>query len=234
MDESGLHIIPSSTIVVIPAYNERAILNTIIHSLLNKQYKVIVVDDGSNPSLQEQLQTSSIYYLRHKTNLGQGAALQTGFDYALSLHPKYIVSFDADGQHDINDIEALLEPLQKEVADITLGSRFLVRNTSKVPVSKKFILYLARVINFLFTGMLLSDAHNGLRAFTFTALQKIRITENRMAHASELLFEIKRNGLRYKEVPVTIHYSDYSKEKGQSAWQGIQIVFDLVLHKLFK
>lgn len=234
MDDSGVHTISSSTIVVIPAYNEGTILNTIVNSLLNKKYKVIVVDDGSKPSLKEQLQTSSIYYLRHKTNLGQGAALQTGFDFALSLRPKYIVSFDADGQHDINDIEALLEPLQKEEADITLGSRFLSHNPSQIPLSKKFVLYLARVINFLFTGMLLSDAHNGLRAFTVSSLQKIRLTENRMAHASELLFEIKSSGLRYREVPVTIHYSDYSKGKGQSAWQGIQIVFDLVLHKLFK
>ncbi|MBL0132629.1 MAG: hypothetical protein IPP79_00755 [Chitinophagaceae bacterium] len=120
----------------------------------------------------------------------------------------------------------------KRQADITLGP-FSFRHPSQIPLSKKFVLYLARVINFLFTGMLLSDAHNGLRALQFS-LQKIRLTENRMAHASELLFEIKSSGLRYTEVPVTIHYSDYSKEKGQSAWQGIQIVFDLVLHKLFK
>ncbi len=184
MDDSGVHTISSSTIVVIPAYNEGTILNTIVNSLLNKKYKVIVVDDGSKkPSLKEQLQTSSIYYLRHKTNLGQGAALQTGFDFAISLHPKYIVSFDADGQHDIKDIEALLQPLQKEEADITLGSRFLSHNPSQIPLSKKIVLYLARVINFLFTGMLLSDAHNGLRAFTVSSLEKIRLTENRMAHA---------------------------------------------------
>lgn len=234
MEMTGLHTLASSTVVVIPAYNEGPILYNLTKSLSEKKYTVVVVDDGSTPALKDSLKNNAVYYLRHESNLGQGAALQTGFDFALTLQPHYVVSFDADGQHDIDDIDALLQPLQKGEAVISLGSRFLSNNPTQVPLSKKIVLYLARAINFLFTGMWLSDAHNGLRAFTAAALASIQLTENRMAHASELLFEIKRKKHKYKEVPVTIHYSDYSKEKGQSAWQGIQIVFDLVLHKLFR
>jgi hypothetical protein len=99
---------------------------------------------------------------------------------------------------------------------------------------KKVVLHTARLINYIFSGLLLSDAHNGLRAFNATALQKITITENRMAHASEILFEIKKHKLRFKEVPVTISYTAYSKKKGQSIWDSVRILFDLILHKLFK
>lgn len=234
MGESDSNNTAPATVVIIPAYNEGPILVEVAEALLQKKYTLIIVDDGSSPSLQHQLDHLPIYYLRHKANLGQGAALQTGFDFALKLHPQFIVSFDGDGQHQVQDIIYLLNPLQKEKADITLGSRFLSPTPSNVPIAKKIVLMVARFINFLFTGLFLSDAHNGLRAFTFSTLQKIRISENRMAHASELLFEIKKNKLRYIEVPVTIHYTEYARQKGQSTWQGLQIIFDLVLHKLFK
>jgi hypothetical protein len=91
----------------------------------------------------------------------------------------------------------------------------------------------ARIINFLFTGIMLSDAHNGLRAINRTALEKIIITENRMAHATEILFEIKKHGLTLKEVPVKINYNDYSRNHGQSAWNSIKIFFDILFYKLF-
>ena len=221
-------------VVIIPACNEGPALITVIKELLSTGFTVIVIDDGSAVSLKPILETFPVFFLRHRANLGQGAALQTGFDFAKRLKPDIIVTMDADGQHDSSSIPSLIEPLVTNEVDIVLGSRFLTPGEKTVPFFKKLVLQTARVVNFFFSGMLLSDAHNGLRALNYQALQKINITENRMAHASEVLFEIKKHRLRYKEVPVTIAYTKYSKQKGQSVWQSIIILFDLFLHKLFK
>src|SRR4029079_19417277 len=126
----------------------------------------------------------------------QGAALQTGIDYAKMLEADIVVTFDADGQHSAADVKTLVEPLLKNEVDIVLGSRFLTTNTD-IPFPRKIVLQVARWVNFLFTGILLTDAHNGLRALGKRGLEKITITENRMAHASEILFEIKKQNLKF-------------------------------------
>lgn len=221
-------------VVIVPAYNEEPVIKKILLEILEKGYTVIVVDDGSDISLKQSLNYLPVYFLRHQANLGQGAALQTGFDYAKKLQPDFIVTIDADGQHHCSSIDSLIEPLITNEADIVLGSRFLSKDKTAVPFGKKIVLHSARVINYFFSGLMLSDAHNGLRAFNKNALQKINVTENRMAHASEFLFEIKKHRLRYKEVPVTIAYTEYSKQKGQSVWDSIRILFDLILYKLFQ
>ena len=221
-------------VVVIPAYNESPVLTSVVKSLLEKEYSIVIVDDGSNPPLNSHVQNLPVYFLRHRANLGQGAALQTGFDFAKKLNPDLVISFDADGQHDVTCIPSLIEPLLNNEADVVLGSRFLSTEKTNMPFTKKILLQIARGVNYLFSGLLLSDAHNGLRAFNRVALDKIIITENRMAHASEIIFEIKKHGLRFKEIPVLIVYTDYSKKKGQSSWDSIKILFDLILHKLFK
>lgn len=202
---------------------------------MKKGYSLIIVDDGSTVSpIIEAKNNLNFYYLRHKVNLGQGAALQTGIDFALTQNPSFIVTFDADGQHSADDITKLLEPLQNNEADITLGSRFLKPGMHNTPAGRKLLIKTARWVNYLFTGLFLTDAHNGLRAMTAKAARDFDIRENRMAHATEILFFIRKNKLRYKEVPVTISYSDYSRKKGQSAFNSIRIFFDLVLHKLFE
>jgi len=221
-------------VVVIPAYNESSVLTTVVNSLLQKGFTVVIVDDGSDPPLASLINNLPVYFLKHRANLGQGAALQTGFDFAKSLDPELVISFDADGQHDSSCIESLIEPILNNQADIVLGSRFLSQGNETLPFSKKLVLQMARGINYLFSGLMLSDAHNGLRAFNRKALDTITITENRMAHASEIIFEIRKHGLRFKEIPVEIIYTDYSRQKGQSSWDSIKILFDLILHKLFK
>lgn len=221
-------------VVIIPAYNEGAVLISVIKEILLTGFVIIVVDDGSDIPLNKMLQSYPLFYIRHRANLGQGAALQTGFDFAKKLNPDIIITMDADGQHHSSSFNSMIEPLLTNDADIVLGSRFLSPGQTSVPIMKKVVLHTARLINYIFSGLLLSDAHNGLRAFNATALQKITITENRMAHASEILFEIKKHKLRFKEVPVTISYTAYSKKKGQSIWDSVRILFDLILHKLFK
>ncbi len=230
-----IHTPPHNKIVVIiPAYNEGAVLLSVIKDMHPTGFTLIVVDDGSDITLDQMLKTYPVFYVRHRANLGQGAALQTGFDFAKKLNPDIIITMDADGQHHSSSVSSMIEPLLTNEVDIVLGSRFLSSGETSVPIMKKLVLHTARIINYIFSGLLLSDAHNGLRAFNAIALKKITITENRMAHASEILFEIKKHKLRFKEVPVTISYTAYSKRKGQSIWDSFRILFDLILHKLFK
>ena len=229
-----LHINPKDVFVVIPAYNENTIIRSVIQELLPCHYNIIVVDDGSVKTIFPLLYKMPVYFIRHKVNLGQGASLQTGIEFALTKQAKYIVTFDADGQHQVSDIEKILKVLVSEKVDIVSGSRFMDGSSHNMSFMRKALLQIARYINFLFTGLLLTDAHNGLRAITAEAANKIKITENGMAHASEILYQIKKRKLRYREVPVTIHYTAYSRQKGQTLASSFRIFFDLLLNKIFK
>lgn len=224
---------PKNVFVVIPAYNEQEVITKVLRELATFNYTLVVVDDGSARPLDDLIKNIPVYLLKHRINLGQGAALQTGIEYAVSRNAAYIVTFDADGQHQAAEIEALLEPLRQQRADIALGSRF-ISNNSQLPPGRRAVLKLARYINLLFTGLLLSDAHNGLRAMTGDAARKIRLRQNGMAHATEIIAEIKKHKLTFTEVPVTIQYTDYSRKKGQTVWSSFRIFFDILLNKIFK
>lgn len=221
--------------IIIPCFNEGPVLRQVVTALTNeKKYTIILVDDGSVIPAQSVIGDLAVTILRHRVNLGQGAALQTGFDYVKKLPADYIITFDADGQHSPADIQQLLAPLQDRRADIALGSRFLIKGQHNAPLTKRWVLHIGRLVNYLFTGLYLSDSHNGLRAFTKTAIEKIQLKENRMAHATEILYAIREYKLRHIEVPVTVNYTVYSKSKGQSVFNSIRIFFDLVLHKIFE
>lgn len=167
--------------------------------------------------------------VRHPFNLGQGAALRTGLDYALTdPHAKYFVTFDSDGQHRTEDALAMVERLSSGTVDIVVGSRFLDDRT-RPGALKRIVLKAAVLFERMSTGVKLTDAHNGLRALNRTAASSIRIDQNRMAHASEIVAEIRRNELRYIEMPVHIVYTDYSRSKGQSIWNSVNILSDLYL-----
>ena len=225
---------PKNVFVIIPAYNENTIIHSVVQELVGYNYNLVVIDDGSQPNLYPLLKKMPVYFLRHRANLGQGAALQTGIEFSLNKQADYIVTFDADGQHKAGDIEKLLEPLADNKMDIALGSRFLTEAGPDIPAKRKMLLQLARYVNYFFTGLFLTDAHNGLRAMTRFTAEKIRIHENGMAHATEILSQIRKKQLRYVEVPVNIHYTDYSRKKGQTIWSGFRIFFDLLLNKIFR
>lgn len=222
---------PACIYIIIPVYNETEVIRHVVNELLLLGHSIIVVDDGSKNSIETALKGLPVYLLHHKVNLGQGAALQTGIEFALSNKAEYLVTFDGDGQHQSTDIALLLGELQKDQLDIVLGSRFLATGNQTIPATRKIVLQLARLINYLFSGLLLSDAHNGLRLMTANTARKIQFRENRMAHATELLSIIKRYQLNYKEIPVTIKYTSYSLKKGQTNWHGFRILFDLFLNK---
>lgn len=225
------------TFIIIPIYNE-----SIIYELLQneefKKYKLILVDDGSNENLTLTKITIPFYFLRHPKNLGQGAALQTGMEFARLLQADIVVHFDADGQHNPSDIERLIQPIISKKADVVIGSRFLQKQNSndpislKIPVRKKIILRCARIVQFIYTGVILSDSQMGLRAISGSALQSIEITENRMAHAIELIKIFKGKKFLIKEVPVIINYTKYANKKGQKLLNGFFIVIRLFINKL--
>ncbi len=220
--------------VLIPACNEAAALPDVISELKNAGYRTLVVDDGSRDETATVARTFADRVLSHPINLGQGAALQTGMAWLVKQQVPFVVHFDADGQHRVADIPAMLAPLLADEADITLGSRFMSGGAA-IDISKgrKQLLRLARITNGLLTGLWLTDAHNGLRALNLKALSSIRLRHNGMAHASEILLEIRKHELRYREVPVHISYSGYSRLKGQSGWNALQILSDLIFGRIF-
>jgi len=219
--------------VIIPTYNEGKVLARVLEEVINAGHQVIVVDDGSTDETPEICEGMRVHYLRHSQNLGQGAALMTGMDLARAWGARYVVHFDADGQHRVGDIEKLLEPLEEGRVDVVLGSRFLdVESRNLVPRGRRWVLRVACWINFLFTGLLLSDAHNGLRAMNRKALEVMVLREPRRAHATEVLARIKEEGLRWEEVSVRISYDDYARQKGTTWWEGFHVLADLWTSKM--
>lgn len=221
--------------VVIPCYNESRVLRTVLESLAAYPYSLVAVDDGSKDDTWSIIQKLPVYGLRHSVNLGQGAAIQTGMTFALSKGADMIVHFDADGQHQPGEIQGFIQPLLEGKADAVLGSRFLRnQDTAAVPVAKRILLRGAVLVNNLLTGLSLSDAHNGFRAFTREAAAKIKLRENRYAHATEIIQQIREQSIRYIEIPTEIHYSKYSLAKGQSFWNSFNILVDLFLKGMFQ
>jgi polyprenyl-phospho-N-acetylgalactosaminyl synthase len=216
--------------IVIPAYNEEKNIGSVIDGIKNKlaEVSVVVVDDNSLDNTFNEVKKRNVFVLKHIVNRGQGAALQTGNDFALSKGADIIVHFDGDGQHRVEDINKLIQPIIEKEAQIVLGSRFL-EDKSDIPLTKKFlILKPALLVNYFFTGIKLSDAHNGLRALSAEVAKKIKITQDKMAHNTEIISEIKRNKLKYKEVPVEVIYNEY----GQGFFDGLKILKDLIIKKI--
>jgi len=221
-----------SIFIIIPVYNEAPVIAQTLHQVMQTGYSIVVVDDGSTDGTAEIAGSFPVHCITHPVNLGQGAALQTGMEYARMHNAMAVVHFDADGQHRTSDIEKLLLPILQQQCDVVFGSRFLNRSHVRVPWAKRISLQIARWVNWIFTGVLLSDAHNGLRALNNRALHAIQFSENRMSHATEILWLVKEKGLSYTEVAVTIDYTDYSMRKGQSLWNSINIIFDLLFKKI--
>lgn len=221
------------TWVVVPALNEAAVIRDSILGLKTVFPNVVVVDDGSDDATGKEALAAGAIVLRHPLNLGQGATIQTGIDFALGLGAAYIATFDADGQHDAKDLKRLVEVLARENVDIVLGSRFLGR-TEGMTRTRSAVIRMGVLITNLTTGVRLTDAHNGMRAMTAATARRVHIRQDRMAHASELISQIGKLQLTVKEVPVTIRYSAYSRAKGQKMSNSFRILLDLVVGWLLR
>ncbi|QDU36254.1 Undecaprenyl-phosphate mannosyltransferase [Maioricimonas rarisocia] len=230
---AGHHVRRPDIWIVVPAYNEEERLARTLTSLERAEGNVVVVDDGSSDGTADVARQFPVRVLQHCINCGQGASLQTGIDFALRQGADVIVTFDADGQHSADEIAHLTEPVVHGDVDVALGSRFL-GNSENLPTSRWAILKLGILFTRLVSQVRVTDTHNGLRAFSRKAAERIRITQNRMAHASEILEEIRHHGLRYVEVPVTIRYTAETLAKGQSSWNAVCISGQMLLGKMMR
>jgi glycosyltransferase involved in cell wall biosynthesis len=216
-------------VIVVPAYREATVIGEVVDSLLKIFPNVYVVDDGSPDKSGEVARERGAHVIWHPMNFGQGAALQTGIEAGLeNPNIKYFVTFDGDGQHSPADAQAMVETLRSGETDVVFGSRFLDERT-ELTAAKRVVLKLAVTYTNALTGLKLTDAHNGLRAFNREVAKHVNLQHDGMAHATEIVNQISKGGFRYTEKPVHIIYTDYSKAKGQSLWNSINILFDLIL-----
>ena len=215
-------------IAIIPAFNEAKMIGQVVRVVLPQVDQVVVVDDGSIDATFYEAETAGAIVLKHTLNRGQGAALETGQAYARELGASIVVHFDADGQFDPADIQRGIAALKTKEVDIVLGSRFLEKK-SKLPWLKRYaILPFSRLVDRFFGGVRLTDAHNGFRILNARALENLKLSQDRMAHATEIPQLIARHQLRYAELPITVLYHEF----GQGPVSGLQVLRDLIWQKI--
>lgn len=234
MGDAALVEALAATCIVVPAHNEAPVIADVLADLGGLPCTVVVVDDGSSDQTFNVCMRHPVALLRHSTNLGQGAALQTGITYALDrLGARFVVTFDADGQHSTADIVTLVGSLLGGEYDVALGTRFARPSDSRaIPWARRALLRCAVAFTRVTAGLAVTDTHNGLRAFSADAAAHLDIKHGGMAHASEILATIRRARLRWCEVPVTISYTEYSRSKGQRGGAAMDIVWDLVMGRI--
>ena len=222
------------TYVVLRAFNEGEVICDVINELATVFPNIVVIDDGSTDRTFDLLRELPVHVVTHLVNLGGGAAMQTGITFALTLGAEYVITFDADGQHRVEDALRELREIRKGNCDAVYGSRFLGEDAVAMPWSRKFVLKAGAFFSNLTTRTSLTDAHNGLRTFNRRAASAIDLSQNGMAYASELIAQLARHGMVIHEVPVRITYSEYSLRKGQSSMNFVNILIDLFLGKFLK
>lgn len=218
--------------IVVPAFNEAQVVGDVVAGLRSAFVNVVCVDDGSDDATAEVARLAGAHVVRHPVNLGQGAAIQTGVEYARRRPGAAVfATFDADGQHRVADVRAMIVRLSDGEArggavDVVLGTRFGARGASPTPRLKRMILRTAARLSPLSRRLGLTDVHNGLRVFNRTVADNLSLTMSGMSHAGEFLALIDENRWRVAEHPVEILYSEYSVAKGQPLLNGVNIVVD--------
>lgn len=218
-------------LIIIPAYNEEKTIQSVIEDLKKHSYNyILVIDDGSNDKTFEIARKNGVYLARHLLNRGAGVASATGFEIAKILNPEIVVTFDADGQHNANEIIRLIEPIQRGEADVVIGSRML----GKLEMPWKRFIYnkIANLVTFILYGFTISDTQSGMKAFNGKAYNAISIETAKMELCSEIVHKIKKNNLSFKEVKIKSNYTKYSLSKGQNFMTGIKTFFRLVLNRM--
>ena len=227
MNDAGLRY--DDSWLVVPLYNEATVIGQVIDDARGTFANIVCVDDGSSDGSATIARKHGARVIEHPFNLGQGAALQTGMEFVRrQTNARYIVTFDADGQHSVADAAAMVDRARAEDLAIIFGSRFL-DDATQVGWSKKLVLKTAAAVTKQRTGLDLTDAHNGLRLLRRDALQRVALRQDGMAHASEIVSQLAGTGLPWAEMPVHIAYTDYSKAKGQSLLNSVNILVDLVM-----
>lgn len=221
-------------LIIVPAFNEAKTLPAVIADLKKHGFtNIVVINDGSTDNTGELAKKEKVVVLNHIANRGLGAALGTGWEYALKKKIDALVTFDSDGQHKAADLKKLLEPIIKKKADVVIGSRFLGK-WSKMPFDRILVNILSNIMTFTFYGSWSSDTQSGLRAFGKEAIKKIKITTDRMEVSSEFYREFAKHQLRVFEIPIDAVYTmDTLRNSKQEALAFIKLPFRLFL-RLFR
>jgi UDP-N-acetylglucosamine---dolichyl-phosphate N-acetylglucosaminyltransferase len=221
------------TVIVMPAFNEEKVISKVIAGLKANGYEnIIVVDDGSQDKTSHVAEASGAIVYRHSLNRGLGGALGTGIKAALQEEADIIVTFDSDGQHDPKEVHKVIGPISLDKADAVIGSRLL--KPKGMPIIRRFGNFGLNLITYGLFGIWTTDSQSGFRAFSRKAAEKIHINSNRMEVSSEIIKEIGRNKLRFREVPIRAIYTEYSLQHGQSNMNAFKIVAKLLLKKLMR
>jgi polyprenyl-phospho-N-acetylgalactosaminyl synthase len=218
--------------IVVPAFNEAAVIGEVVADLRSVFDNVVCVDDGSADGTGEIARRAGAHLLRHPINLGQGAAIQTGVEYARKRPGATVfATFDADGQHRIKDVAAMVDRLAAGDVDVVIGTRFGrgsegISEGAQPPLVKRIVLRTGARLSPSGRRLGLTDTNNGLRVFNKKVADGLDITMSGMSHANEFVMLIAENGWRVTEEPIEVLYTDYSKSKGQPLLNGVNIIFD--------
>jgi glycosyltransferase involved in cell wall biosynthesis len=220
--------------VLVPVYDEAPVVGAVVAELRRHFDLVVCVDDGSRDGSGDVARAAGATVLTHRVNLGQGAALRTGFDHLLRRSDvDHVVTFDADGQHSADDALAMLDLARDTGVDVVLGSRTLGAAHGQ-PLLRRLVLRGALRVSRWQSGLALSDTHNGLRVLNRRAVRTLALRQRGMAHASEIEALISRHGLSWVDHPVTITYDAYSRAKGQSSLNAFNVLYDLVAARFYQ
>ena len=217
--------------VVVPAYNEEKRIGEVLAELVKLEIPIVVVDDGSSDETAQVAGRFNVIVARHMVNLGQGAALRTGTELAMKLGFETIMHFDADGQHDVEIIRPMLDALAKNEHDVIFASRFLGEKLV-MPTYKKVILIAAKIFGRVFLQIKFTDPQSGLRAFTAAAYHSLRWRANDFRHCTEILINVARSDLRWRELPTIVRYDSYSTAKAKRP--QMRMAWRMLMEALFR
>lgn len=234
-------IISDDICFLIRAYNEATRIGDVIDSIIQAGYKkILVVNDGSKDNTEEIVRKyTNVIYLEHAQNRWGWAALETGFEFlrrnAEVLGIKFVLTFDADGQHDVADMQKFIDKFeQNPELDVIFGSRFIIKTNSNVPFFRRITLWGGKWFTWAVSGIELTDSHNGFRMLRTSAVQAIVLTMDGMEYASELIEQVRLQKLKFSEVPVNIHYDEYTLGKWQKHGGVLRIVSKIIWWKWFR
>jgi hypothetical protein len=246
-----LQQIPSHTkneyLFLIRAYNEASVLRSVIDEIIEAWFsQIVIVNDGSKDETeqvilqasQDYINKARIIWLHHVINRGPWAANKTLFTFAsrfgASLWAKRCVTYDADGQMDINDMKTFIRHADHHKYDIIIGSRFVEWwSTENMPWMRRIILRGARIITYIFNGLWITDVPTWYRMYHITTLPKIQIISDWFSYQNDIVESIRHHHLRFIEIPVHIKYTDYSLQKWQSNLSALKILIRLIYSSLF-
>jgi glycosyltransferase involved in cell wall biosynthesis len=224
-----------SLLVVIPAFNEEEVIYQTIEPIARAGYQILCIDDGSSDQTAKLAREAGARVIKHMISSGQGASLQTGFQFILQCPEKfseaeYVVTFDADGQHSLSDLASFMSAFEEEPdLDVVLGSRFLSSNFQGSRLKSIVLKFMAFISQYTL-GVNLTDRHNGFRVIRKRKLDLFQIKSPGYDHADEFIYLISKHCLRYREVPTNVSYTEYSLSKGQPTINGVKMLFDRVVN----